>query len=210
MVAAAAAGGIIGGGVNSLISYGLNAMAASKAHDRSKNMMTRGYLYTQEGLEKAGLNRILAVGGGISGGNLAGSAKMAHAASSGSSRNAVLDALSASNLEANTAKQTAEGRIADADALVAEENMRYRMSPVGMENYNRLRTNESLPDNIPGIVSKGIFGTQSSAQKMWQQHSPNFMPAIRDALRKGHRKPRKPGQWNFDMIPPPGQRPRKK
>lgn len=54
--------GAVSGGIGQLIGYGLNAMAASKAHDRSKNMITRGPTYAREGLLKAGINPILAAG----------------------------------------------------------------------------------------------------------------------------------------------------
>lgn len=55
--AAAGAGIMAGGGILSgLISHGLNAQAASKAHDRSKNMITRKWLYEQIALKEAGIN----------------------------------------------------------------------------------------------------------------------------------------------------------
>lgn len=56
-------GGLIGQG----LSFGLNQISASKAHDRAKNMMTRGPGYRMEGLRAAGLNPILAASGGLSG-----------------------------------------------------------------------------------------------------------------------------------------------
>ncbi len=158
----AAAAGIVGPSIGSLVTYGLNAMAASKAHDRSKNMMTRGYLYTQEGLEKAGLNRMLALGAQSLGGSA--KAQMAHAASPGKGSNPVLDALSAQNLEANTAKQSAEGRVAASNAVIADLNAKFRASPEGMAIYSRQLTTDSEPKTLPQVGSKFL----TNALEAWK------------------------------------------
>lgn len=61
VAASAALGGIFGG-----INYGLNAASASKAHDRSKNMITRRWQYELIALREAGINPayLFAKGGG--------------------------------------------------------------------------------------------------------------------------------------------------
>jgi len=56
--------GIAGQAIGSAINYGFGAMAASKAYDRSKNMITRGPTYQRIGLEAGGYNPILALTGG--------------------------------------------------------------------------------------------------------------------------------------------------
>lgn len=52
----AALGGLLGGLGSAGLSYGLNAKAASKAHDRSKNWATRKYQYELIALQQAGIN----------------------------------------------------------------------------------------------------------------------------------------------------------
>lgn len=52
-VAAGIGGDILTGGLLTGLSYGLNAQAASKAHDRSKNWATRHWLYEQIALREA-------------------------------------------------------------------------------------------------------------------------------------------------------------
>jgi hypothetical protein len=53
-------------GATSAINYGFNAMAASKAHDRQKNLMTRGPGYVMTGLRAAGINPLAAFMGKFS------------------------------------------------------------------------------------------------------------------------------------------------
>lgn len=69
------------------VSAGINAAAASKAHDRMKNMMTRGPTYQMIGLRDAGLNPILAATNGGKLGGSAASVAQAHAASQGKDHN---------------------------------------------------------------------------------------------------------------------------
>lgn len=56
--------GMLTQAVGSAVNYGFGAMAASKAYDRSKNMITRGPTYQRIGLKAGGYNPILALTGG--------------------------------------------------------------------------------------------------------------------------------------------------
>lgn len=60
LVAAAAGGNNM---LQPFINYGLGSAATARGHDRQKNLLTRRYQYLVGDLEKAGLNRMLAIGG---------------------------------------------------------------------------------------------------------------------------------------------------
>lgn len=157
------------------ISYGFNAMASSKAHDRQKNMMTRGPGYMMQGLRSAGLNPILAVGG-LS--NLA-SAKpqMAHAATRGQHKPAI-DAAQFAQIQSTTTAQTAladklksERDLADTRNIIegfdkpkkAAEAALYS-TPTGVDLILQTAINQSLPNSVPGLSAKMLLqgGNRSS------------------------------------------------
>lgn len=187
----ASSGGGLGGlvPIEALTSYGLNAMGASMAWDRQKNLMTRGPGYAMEGLRNAGINPILAAGAGIKGGPQ-GTAQMAHAAKSGG-RNPALDALQAENLSAQTAKTTAEATAQNYANVEGGALADFYGTPPGRATLQRDRVNRSLPDSVPGLIGKGAFNMMGTARDMWRQQSPNFMPQIERWLqRKDKHEPR--------------------
>lgn len=106
-------------GLGSLISYGLNASAASTAWDRQKNLMTRSAQYARINLEDAGFNPIYALGGGQSFLS-AGGAKAPQAAPAQDVLKGAQLALVNSAVEANTAN--AAKAMADADYAKARSD----------------------------------------------------------------------------------------
>lgn len=114
----------VAGGVSAAadfgISYGLNAKAASKAHDRSKNFATRHWQYEQIALKEAGINPGYIFAG--KGGGPTGSAKMAsqaHAAKGGGFAAAAEAAARIGLTQAQTEKTKAESIIIERNIPVA-------------------------------------------------------------------------------------------
>jgi len=197
--------------IDTLTSYGMNAMSASMAWDRQKNLMTRGPGYAMQGLKNAGINPILAAGAGIKGGPQ-GSAQMAHAAQSGKGKNPILDALTARNVEASTAKLTAEASAQNYQNVGLGAEADYMGSPEGIGTMIRDRVNRSLPDSIPGLIGKGAFGSIGTARDIWNKNAPNFMDPIKSFLRKHGSQPKTSGPQFGPPTPSgkPGFTPRKR
>lgn len=128
--------------------YGLNAMAASKAWDRQKNLMTRGPGYEMQGLRAAGLNPILAATGGWKG---ASSASVPQAAPASSHKQGVTNMLAARQgklLEAQANAQDAaamksehEAQLASAKRMLANLEL---PKAINMANYHNTRTARDL------------------------------------------------------------------
>ncbi len=150
----AAAIGAAGSHVDQGISYGLNKMSASTSWDRQKKLIKRGYKWNMQGLERAGLNPILAAGGGISAGG-AGSAQMAHAVKGGG--NAGLDALTAQNIAANTAKTLAEKNITEAGQPHADAMAAFFSTERGRELIRLGITKDKLPSTAAEAAIKGGY-----------------------------------------------------
>lgn len=159
------AGQAVGAGVAAsasagLLSYGLNALAASKQYSRMKQMMKKGPSLQMEGLRRAGLNPILAAGAGIKGGPL-GSAQQAHAAQMGSGSNVGLQALqanqarTAANLNtAGTAKITAETNILDSQRVYEAGRAAFYSTPEGIKLIKDEAYKNSIPDTMTGNLMR--------------------------------------------------------
>ena len=171
-----AGGGLISGGIDAGmtgVSYGLNAKAASKAHDRSKNMMTRGPTYNMIGLKAAGLNPILAATGGALGGGAMAKTPQAAPASTytGGAKN-LLQAAQRKLLtsqtqaaQALTMKTGHEAALAKANATLQDLRIPEAMwqrdfanSDAGRKNFLRKRIQDATPDQWQSIILKEVMG----------------------------------------------------
>lgn len=161
--AADVASGAIGQGIG----YGYTAKAASTAWDRQKNMLTRGPSYMMQGLEKAGLNPILAVNNlRLPGASMAPQAGNPTSAVSMNryGQQALLKAQT-NAAEATTQRQLAaasldmirgelEGMDAPRRAALAE----WFRSDEGREWARQNYINESMPNTWQGVLMKLLMG----------------------------------------------------
>ncbi len=187
MGAAAMGGGALGNLTqlgNQSVAFGISRQQQSDSWDQWKRSLKKGKVYEMEGLRRAGINPIIAAGGTFLGGTAKALLNQPNAAGAGApGRNAMIDAagIKQATNAANLSEQlrinaVAQGRILAADA-------RYRESADGMKNYHRFRTNEALPNTIPGIFSKGWREmTEDTSAK---QIADDFKPYIGPSKRRG-------------------------
>ncbi len=159
-VSAAAIGGGIGaagGLLNTAISAGINAAAASKAHDRQKNMMTRGPTYIMQGLRDAGINPILAAGSAGLGGS---AAKVSQAHAARGTDSAMQGALAGSQIrlqDAATAKAIAEKDIIQSRQPFENWKAQFYASDEGQRLIKTSLENEALPKTWPAAGARGLY-----------------------------------------------------
>ncbi len=176
-----AAGGIVGGLLNTGVSAGINAAAASKAHDRQKNMMTRGPTYIMQGLRDAGINPILAAGSGGLGGS---AAKISQAHAARGADTATQGALVGSQIrlqDAATAKAVAEKDIIVAGQPAANWNAKFNSTPEGERLLEMDRVNRALPQTIGAGAARGVY-------QLWGKSQRDFAPNS--------------GRWPSRITPP--------
>ncbi len=166
-----AAGGIAGGLIGTAISAGVNAAAASKAHDRQKNMMTRGPSYIMQGLRAAGINPILAAG---SGGLMGSAAKIAQAHAARGTESATQGALAASTIrlqDATTSKAMAERDIIASGQPAANWWAKFSGTPEGERLMEMDRVNRALPQTIGAGAARGVYQIWGKGQRDYSPSS---------------------------------------
>lgn len=154
--ALATLGNITTGAVGSAIDYGLNAAAASKANDRSKNWATRKYQYELIALEKAGINPAYMFSDrGASSAGRSQSAQQAHGtktniapASAGIQAAAMarLATSQANNQDAQAQQALAAARLnnAKAEAVPSEIDLNVSSAKRGEAETHRLQAEEGI------------------------------------------------------------------
>lgn len=168
--AQAAGGGLSTGSALSRMGAGYFAgqMASSRAHDRAKNMMTRGPTYRMIGLRKAGLNPIAAAGGALGVGGSGGGFASSPVVVPGGGSATPLDVTGASAknaqrqlLQAQTKTQQGLAMKAEAEGLHAAlglvesaELARLYGTEEGRKILLDRITTQSLPDNIGAALFK--------------------------------------------------------
>lgn len=184
--------GALSGLIAPMIGSGMNAMSASKAHDRQKNMMTRHWQYEQIALAEAGINPgyIFAgkgAGQGGSGGKGA-TVQQQHPYPAGASNqylagkeNKAQVNLMQAQTDAQKAlkgKNEAEGVKASVDAYIhlqdaprAEALGTFFSSPQGKSILEAIEINRSNPLNAWGAGNQALRGMDT-----------NKMPAEVEAL----------------------------
>ncbi len=176
-----AATSAVGNIINTGISAGINAAAASKAHDRQKNMMTRGPTYMMQGLRDAGINPILAAGSAGLGGS---AAKISQAHAARGSDSIMQGALAGSTIrlqEAGTAKALAERDIIAAGQPAANWWAKFSGTPAGERLMEMDRVNRALPQTIGAGAARGVY-------QMWGKGARDFSPNS--------------GRWPVRITPP--------
>lgn len=164
--------------IDTLTSYGMNAIAASKAWDRYKNSITRGPTYTAIGLEDAGINRILAAGGGI--GAQVGQGMLARGATGGGpKRNIVSDLLQQQLMRSQTAKATSETDLLNLSKVKAQGEANFWGSPLGIQTIEDDARNKALPTTYPGGAIRVIDKVGEFLDKMPSASDPQDLNALR-------------------------------
>lgn len=116
-----ATAGAVGGGADFGISAGINAITASKAHDRTKNFATRHWLYEQIALKEAGINPGYIFAGGAGGqSGSARSAMQAHAAKGPGLAQSASAGADLALKNAMTAKTAADQDKVEAETVIIE------------------------------------------------------------------------------------------
>lgn len=176
-----AAGSAGGGMLGSLVSHGLNQIAASTSWDRQKNLMTRGPGYAMTGLRKAGLNPILAAG------NLGTSARAPQAAPAHAGKADVLTKKKSDLLASQTRAQGAQEAKLTQEAWLAKINhellaldmprrqalANYFSTEEGRLVLEAQEVNQALPNTAMGIAAKGSFGLGKLFRMLTSPGDPN-------------------------------------
>ncbi len=156
-------------GIGQPIAYGIGEAQANTAWDRMKNLLTRGPLYRQQGLEKAGLNRILAAGGGV-GATTAGSTIQGKSGSAGGGSGG-LDPTSKPRLEraqrnAASAQEVMFNKMgnkhqAEAEGVIAglpfkRAQAAFYGTAEGLDVVRQHEKHMATPNTAAGLIGKGL------------------------------------------------------
>ncbi len=131
------------------IGFGISAALASDDWDRWKRSLRKGPSYRMQGLARAGLNPILAVGGGL-GGGMPGPAASHATAGGGPGSNPDLAQKQSSLFAATTARELATANRTNIQATVDQANADYWTSPEGRATIAQGARNKALPSTLTG------------------------------------------------------------
>lgn len=154
--------GFFDSGIGQPIGYGISKAQLGDSFNSSKKWAKRSPSYTAIGLKRAGINRILAAGGGIGATN-AQSALKANSAGSGSGGMGVGDVgeIRRTNtarglLKSQTDLVNSQQALIDAQTREANRVADFNAGPTGAAIYEDRMRNDSLPDSPSGILYKGL------------------------------------------------------
>lgn len=187
-----------------------NKAAAGEAYDRWKNMQTRGPGYMMQGLRAAGINPILAAGGGIKAG---ASGRPPQAAPATSRHTNVLAGAQMKLLQSQTSaadavrdKTKSEQTLVDIRAALEATEMprkkfleQYFASPNGQLTLEMMQVNEALPNSFAGLAGKGMFsatvgGRQREVDLLME--SAGAIPyEVKEFLKKWYVEQHKTNKW---------------
>ena len=149
---------VIGGGaISNATNFGLAQSAAGRSWDKWKDSQTRGPTYRLIGLEKAGLNPILAAKGALGGTAGTGQFPFAPGTQSGSN-------IGADIVQAGTANAQRQAAKSQARKLGAEADMAEQLAKYYKDNPKTLadrEVNASQPSNVTGAITRGLFGGEN-------------------------------------------------
>lgn len=166
-------------------SHFLNARAASKSWDKQKDWATRGPSYVMQGLRRAGINPILAAGGGIS----VGAARAPQASPSKPfAATGGLPGMQAKLMAEQTRAASALGDVNynTADKIRAEADFQRMVTDKYANDETLLDAyiaNQVAPNTLVGAGTRAGMIGRMSVRRMWQQHGPNFMPGLFPSMR---------------------------
>lgn len=175
-------GGLISGlgafgreGIGNSAAFGLNQISASRAWDTYKKSLQRGPTYMMRGLRKAGINPILAAGGGINasgqGRSIMQAATNAKSAQPGSNvfgqKGLIAAQTKATN--AQTLKTQSEDMRVQINAAIEAEGYPaaaflggFFSTPDGQAVLKRIEARKAIPDSVSGNVAQGLFDMRNA------------------------------------------------
>lgn len=155
------------------IGYGISKAQAGDAFNLWKKSLKRGPSYAAIGLERAGINRILAAGGGVGATSAAGSLKLnpAGMGSPGGGKPGV-EAATAQALSAQAKAANSQAGLADISTTLrgnenveAEWRAAFYKTPEGMALLKAGEMKKHLPDTWSGIATRGAWSAAEFLKK---------------------------------------------
>lgn len=192
-------GGALLGGLGSLLDFGLGSAAQADAQDFAKFVLRNRYQLTVRDLEKAGLNPILALRGGLTAGgggvgpgvstrtDLTGSAARAAQAQlhrEGIRTQQTQQSLNTANmmLASSAANvRNAEAREKAAQAMMAELRTQYFLE--NPTDRNRMFLGETTPKSVPEGIMRLLLGAQEGVTAARDATTPEALKQqVKDAM----------------------------
>lgn len=186
---AMAAGGAAAGLVGAAASYGFGELAATAAQGRWRQSLKKGPSLMAEGLERAGINRIIAAGGGIHSGSAGSMAKAMQP-------NVKLDNPSISVgqrglLAAQTNAATSAGSLTRLQEEIRSKELPraqaladYYSTPPGKATAVMGEVNKALPTTMTGAGIRGAAG----AAELFRRFTTPMDPNQRDIVPRENRR----------------------
>lgn len=158
MAAAAGGGALAQLGTQSIgqsIAFGIGRAQQNDSWDAWKRSLKKGPTYVAQGLERAGINRILAAGGGIGATSAGGILKANAAGMGGKGDNPSVAAASARALNAQANLTSTQQEIADAQLIYEQGRAALYSTTTGKGLIEAEAYLKSLPNNITGAAIRG-------------------------------------------------------
>ncbi len=174
-------------GVGQPIQHGIAEAQANTAWDRWKNSLTRGPLLRAQGLEAAGINRILAAGGGIGATN-AGSVIQAKSSGGAGGGPGKLDPVQDVKLARAATKAAEEqaNKLAEEAGLAQTNNSlrtlelphaqalaEFYATDLGKATLRGGEINRALPTTTPSALIRGAAGAAELFRRFIRPSDPN-------------------------------------
>ncbi len=175
---------------NDSVAFGIGRQQAQDSWNYWKKSLLKGPRYQMLGLERAGLNPILAAGGGV-GATTAGAQIKAGGTSGSKSANPALDQAMIAQATNAAGLSGEQGRLVGIQADAAGLRLDYDRTPEGQQTIRDSKMNEAHPNTPAGIGSKWLRSqSQTNAFEGFLNDMRPYMGKPRGGLWREH-KPRK-------------------
>lgn len=179
---------------NMSVGYGIGKAQQGDAFNIWKKSLKRGPKYRAIGLEAAGINRIIAAGGGIEASS-AGAQIKANAVSGAGGENPAVAAGKYGQARAAKDLLDTQGQIAEAALVKAQAEAAFWGSPEGAEAIRQAAIREGVPQSWAGLLSQTIRSSTNAMETMVQGRRGGTTPTsytpwgrVSDGTKLGTRK----------------------